>query len=71
MLDFRAKTKKELEEEKNTMHVAITRAERILYLTYPQKQKEYPKQKSRFLKDVNVTPMKQIENPHDISSVLD
>jgi DNA helicase-2/ATP-dependent DNA helicase PcrA len=44
--DFRAKN---IEEEKNNAHVAITRAKKILYISYPKKQKGYIKQKSRFL----------------------
>jgi DNA helicase II / ATP-dependent DNA helicase PcrA len=33
--DYRAKSEKLLEEEKNTAYVAITRAKRWLYITYP------------------------------------
>jgi len=34
--DYRAKKEKELEQEKNNMYVAVTRAKRICYLTYPE-----------------------------------
>ena len=34
--DYRAKTEKLLEEERNTAYVAITRAKRWLYITYPK-----------------------------------
>lgn len=34
--DYRAKTQKLLEEEKNTAYVAVTRAKRWLYVTYPK-----------------------------------
>ena len=57
--DYRAfnSGKKELEQEKNNMYVAVTRAKRLCYLTYP-KVKMMPwgeskeKKKSRFLVDV-------------------
>ena len=34
--DYRAKKDKELEQEQNNMYVAVTRAKRICYLTYPE-----------------------------------
>ncbi len=39
--DYRAKTEKLLEEERNTAYVAITRAKRWLFVTYP-KNKQMP-----------------------------
>lgn len=36
--DYRAKTEKQLEEEKNTAYVAVTRAKRWLFVTYPKKK---------------------------------
>ena len=36
--DYRAKTAQEIEEEKNSAFVAVTRAKRWLYITYPQKR---------------------------------
>ncbi|WP_429186242.1 ATP-dependent helicase [Aeromonas veronii] len=36
--DYRAKTIQEIEEEKNSAFVAVTRARRWLYITYPQKR---------------------------------
>ena len=39
--DYRARSKEELEEEKNSAFVAITRSRRWLYITYP-KQREMP-----------------------------
>jgi DNA helicase-2/ATP-dependent DNA helicase PcrA len=52
--DYRAKTTKEIEEEKNNAYVAFTRARRWLYVTYPMsKQNRYgqiwQQRKSRFL----------------------
>lgn len=37
--DYRATTKKELEEEKNNAFVAVTRSRRWLYLSYPKERK--------------------------------
>lgn len=34
--DYRAKIPKELKEELNNMFVALTRARRVCYITYPQ-----------------------------------
>lgn len=34
--DYRAKSKKELDEERNNAFVAVTRAKRWLYVTYPK-----------------------------------
>jgi DNA helicase-2/ATP-dependent DNA helicase PcrA len=34
--DYRAKSQKEINEEKNNFYVAITRARRLLYMTYPE-----------------------------------
>ena len=36
--DYRAKTAQEIEEEKNSAFVAVTRTKRWLYITYPQKR---------------------------------
>lgn len=55
--DYRAKTAKELEEERNNAFVAVTRAKRWLYVSYP-KQRMMPwgdvkfQQKSRFIKEI-------------------
>lgn len=52
--DYRAKTAKELDEERNNAFVAVTRAKRWLYVSYP-KQRMMPwgdqkfQQKSRFI----------------------
>lgn len=37
--DYRARTLKEIEEEKNNAFVAITRAKRWIYITYPKQRK--------------------------------
>jgi DNA helicase II / ATP-dependent DNA helicase PcrA len=53
--DFRANTEPKLKEEKNIAYVAVTRAKRWIYLTYPN-QKTMPwgekhiQYKSKFLK---------------------
>ncbi|MDC3191820.1 ATP-dependent helicase [Pseudoalteromonas elyakovii] len=55
--DYRAKTAQEIEEEKNSAFVAVTRAKRWLYITYPQKR-TMPwgdikfQSPSRFIKDL-------------------
>lgn len=36
--DYRAKTSQDIEEEKNSAFVAVTRARRWLYITYPQRR---------------------------------
>jgi DNA helicase-2/ATP-dependent DNA helicase PcrA len=56
--DYRAKTESALNEEKNNLYVAITRAKRCLYVTYPEK-KNMPwgeKQQiiSRYIKNITV-----------------
>jgi len=57
--DYRAKSEIELNQEKNNLYVAFTRAKRFLYVTYPQKR-TMPwggfrnKSISRFLKDTNL-----------------
>ncbi|MCC5945728.1 MAG: ATP-dependent helicase [Bernardetiaceae bacterium] len=53
--DYRAKTDSALSEEKNNLYVAITRAKRALYITYPKVRKmpwgeEKTQVVSRFLK---------------------
>ncbi len=56
--DYRAKTKKEIDEERNNAFVAVTRAKRWLYITYPQ-QRTMPwgdqkfQIESRFIKEIN------------------
>jgi len=56
--DYRANTRKEVDEERNTAFVAVTRARRWLYLTYPQ-QRMMPwgstkfQQRSRFLDEID------------------
>jgi DNA helicase-2/ATP-dependent DNA helicase PcrA len=37
--DYRARSKKEIEEERNNAFVAITRSKRWIYITYPQQRK--------------------------------
>lgn len=37
--DYRARSQKELEEEKNNAFVAVTRSRRWIYITYPKKRK--------------------------------
>ncbi|MBW7876941.1 MAG: ATP-dependent helicase [Candidatus Cloacimonetes bacterium] len=55
--DYRATSKKDLDEERNNVFVAITRAKRWLYITYP-KQRFMPwgskkfQQKSRFISEI-------------------
>jgi DNA helicase-2/ATP-dependent DNA helicase PcrA len=34
--DYRAKSESALKEEKNNLYVAVTRAKRILYITFPK-----------------------------------
>jgi DNA helicase-2/ATP-dependent DNA helicase PcrA len=51
--DFRAKTEKQKDEERNTAYVAITRTKRCLYITYPlskitQYHTEKPQEMSSF-----------------------
>jgi DNA helicase-2/ATP-dependent DNA helicase PcrA len=36
--DYRAKTEAEIDEERNSAFVAVTRAKRWLYITYPAKR---------------------------------
>jgi DNA helicase-2/ATP-dependent DNA helicase PcrA len=48
--DYRAKTPIQIEEEKNIANVGITRAKKLLYITYPNRKRDYYSQtKSRFL----------------------
>jgi len=55
--DYRAKTKREFDEERNNAFVAVTRAKRWLYITYPQ-QRTMPwgdkkfQMESRFIKQI-------------------
>ncbi len=55
--DYRANTKKEIDEERNNAFVAVTRAKRWLYITYPQ-QRTMPwgdkkfQTESRFLREI-------------------
>ncbi len=55
--DYRAKTAKELDEERNNAFVAVTRAKRWLYVSYP-KQRMMPwgdrklQQKSQFVREI-------------------
>lgn len=37
--DYRARTKQEIEEERNNAFVAVTRSRRWIYITYPQRRK--------------------------------
>jgi DNA helicase-2/ATP-dependent DNA helicase PcrA len=56
--DYRANTRKEIDEERNNAFVAVTRAKRWLYLTYP-KQRTMPwgdmkfQTESRFIREIN------------------
>lgn len=54
--DYRAKTDAARNEEKNNAYVAITRAKRVLYLSYPLMKKmpwgEMKQNESRFLTDI-------------------
>lgn len=57
--DFRAKTLKALEEEKNALFVSITRSKRLLYVTYPNVKlmswgDEKPQQYSRFIRELSL-----------------
>jgi DNA helicase-2/ATP-dependent DNA helicase PcrA len=56
--DYRAKTESALIEEKNNLYVAITRAKRCLYVTYPLKKNMPWGEKyqviSRFIKDIKI-----------------
>lgn len=60
--DYRANTKKELDEERNSAFVAVTRAKRWIYITYPQ-QRIMPwgdtkrQQPSRFIMDMQSLKM--------------
>lgn len=52
--DYRAKTEQAIKEEKNVAYVAVTRAKRWVYLTYPLSKKmpwgdNKPQQRSRFI----------------------
>ena len=55
--DYRANSLKEIDEERNNAFVAVTRAKRWLYVTYP-KQRMMPwkdlkfQQKSRFVREI-------------------
>lgn len=55
--DYRANKGKELEEERNTAFVAVTRAKRWLYITYPEQRKMpwgsfKPQRKSKFVAEI-------------------
>ncbi|MDM8516353.1 ATP-dependent helicase [Desulfobacterales bacterium HSG16] len=57
--DYRAKTEHALEEEKNNAYVAITRARRHIYISYPRKKMmpwkaENKQVKSSFLKELSI-----------------
>lgn len=57
--DYRAKSEVELNQEKNNLYVAFTRAKRFLYVTYPQKRTMpwggiKSRDISRFLKEFTV-----------------
>jgi DNA helicase-2/ATP-dependent DNA helicase PcrA len=56
--DYRASTKKDIEEERNSAFVAVTRARRWIYITFPGQRKmpwgDYRNQApSRFLTEMN------------------
>ena len=53
--DYRAKSEAQLREERNNVYVAVTRAKRAIYTTYPQNRRmpwgdNKPQQASRFMK---------------------
>ena len=55
--DYRAKLEDEIEEERNNAFVAVTRAKRWLYITYPKKRKmpwgvEHSQEESRFIREI-------------------
>jgi len=54
--DYRAKSETSLKEEKNNLYVAVTRAKRVLYISYPKlKMMPWGEKKqniSSFLKDI-------------------
>jgi DNA helicase-2/ATP-dependent DNA helicase PcrA len=55
--DYRAKSEAQLREERNNAYVAVTRAKRAIYMTYPQNRRmpwgdNKPQQISRFIKDL-------------------
>lgn len=55
--DYRAKPGKEMDEERNNAFVAVTRARRWLYITYPEKRtmpwgKEQKQSESRFIGEI-------------------
>lgn len=55
--DYRAATKKEIEEERNNAYVAVTRSRRWIYITYPKKRKmpwgsTKTQTQSRFIQDM-------------------
>jgi DNA helicase-2/ATP-dependent DNA helicase PcrA len=56
--DYRANTKKEIDEERNSAFVAVTRARRWIFITFPQ-QRKMPwgdvrtQSPSRFLQEMN------------------
>ena len=57
--DYRARTEAALQEERNNLYVAITRAKRALYITYPLKRlmpwgAEKPQSITRFLKSIEL-----------------
>jgi len=59
--DYRAKRQGHIEEERNNAFVAITRARRWLYITYPQKRimpwgDELRQEESQFIKEINGEP---------------
>ncbi len=58
--DYRAKTRQASEEEKNNAYVAITRARRHIYISYPRKKMmpwnaEKKQSKSRFLNELSIS----------------
>ncbi len=69
--DYRAKNTKTLDEERNNAYVAITRAKRQLYITYPKK-KLMPwgdikaQELSVFIKDFPRESMKEQDSPKEL-----
>lgn len=58
-----SKDNEDIEEEKRLLYVALTRAKRNLYLTYPRWRFKKPTQISRFYSLINHAPLQTIEDP--------
>ncbi len=66
--DFRAKTEKQINEERNTAYVAITRAKRCFYVTYPSvKITQYHTEKSQKISSFFEKALQEVS---DIFSII-